>query len=97
MKTISFAVAAAGLALAGCQQPGSNVQTTIQNASSDVGNFAADAGNRIENIAGDAGQMIENGASATYNKAREVVNDVADGPDENRSAPANTSTNKTGH
>ena len=99
MKTIRSAIILSGLVLAGCQQ-GGNVQTTVQNASSDVGNFAADAGDRIENFAGNAGQVIENGASATANKAREVVNDIADGPDQSRNtsanASANASTNKTG-
>ena len=97
-KTI-LALVAAGAALAGCQQ-GGNVQTTVQNGSSDIGNYAADAGDRIENFAANAGDVIENGASATANKAREVYNDIADGPDGNRNATSNASgnasTNKTG-
>ena len=98
MKAIAIALLVAGAALAGCQQRGANVQTTIENASSDVGNFAADAGDRIENVAANAGDVIENGASATWNKAREVVNDVSDGPDGNgatSNTSANASANKT--
>ena len=93
MKRTILALVVAGAAVAGCQQRGGNVQTTIRDASNDIGNFAADAGDRIENVAANAGDAIENGAAATANRAREVVNDIADGPDRNRSATTNTSTN----
>lgn len=96
MKSISFTIVVIGLAVTGCQQRGGNVQTTIQNASSDIGNFAADAGDRIENVAANAGDMIENSASATANRAQEIVDDIGDGPDQNRSASNNAAMNKSG-
>ena len=96
MKRIALTAAAiAAFGLGACQQrPTTNNTTTANGTTSTTENSSAvvinstQIGTSIENglqdagnLAGQVGDEIGNGARATYNAGRDVVRDIADGPD----------------